>query len=72
MTAKGNSTVRALAGLAELARRRLQKLNEASPEELEAAIEQARKEGYKLICLPGLHIRIRDYSLKPPDPATGE
>jgi len=60
-------TRRTLAGLAELARRRLEKLNQSSPEELEAEIEQARKEGYKLICLPGLRIRFRDYSLKGPE-----
>jgi hypothetical protein len=72
MRAKRNSTVRAACGLAELARRRLRKLNETSPEELEAEVEQARKEGYKLIWLPGLRIRIRDYSLKPPDSMTGE
>jgi hypothetical protein len=45
---------------------------EPSPEEVEAEIEAARKEGYKLICLPSLRIKIRDYSLKPPDPTTGE
>jgi hypothetical protein len=52
--------------LRELAKRRLQ-LTELSPEELEKEIEEARLEGYQLICLPGLRIRIRDYSLKPDD-----
>jgi hypothetical protein len=53
--------------LRELAKRRLQRLLEPSPEELEKEIEEARREGYKLICFPGLRIRIRDYSLKPDD-----
>ena len=56
-----------IADLRELAKRRLQRLDEETPEQLQAEIEQARKEGYKLICLPGLHIRIRDYSLKGPE-----
>jgi hypothetical protein len=51
--------------LRELAKQRLQQLTELSPEELEKEIEEARREGYKLICFPGLRIRIRDYSLKP-------
>ena len=53
--------------LRDLAKRRLQRLLEHSPEEVEAEIEAARKEGYKLICLPGLRIKIRDYSLMPED-----
>jgi len=53
--------------LRDLAKRRLQRLLEPSPEALEAEIEEARKEGCKLICLPGLRIKIRDYSLKPDD-----
>jgi len=53
--------------LRDLAKRRLQRLLEPSPEALEAEIEEARKEGCKLICLPGLRIKIRDYSLKPND-----
>jgi hypothetical protein len=54
-------------GMRELAKRRLQRLLEPSPEELEKEIEEARRQGYKLICVPGLRIRIRDYSLKPDD-----
>ena len=53
--------------LRELAKRRLQRLLERSPEEIGKEIEEARREGYKLICVPGLRIRIRDYSLKPDD-----
>lgn len=53
--------------LREAARQRLEHLNEVTPEQLQAEIEQARKEGYKLICLPGFRIRIRDYSLKAPE-----
>jgi len=53
--------------LCDLAKRHLQRLLESSPEEREAETEEARKEGYKLICLPGLRISIRDYKLKPDD-----
>jgi hypothetical protein len=35
-----------------------------TPQELEKEIEAARREGYRLICVPGIRIRIRDYSLK--------
>ena len=45
--------------LRDLAKRRLQRLLQPSPEALEAEIEQARNEGYKLICVQGLRIRIR-------------
>ena len=53
--------------LREIAKQRLQRLLELSPEELEKETEQAQREGYRLICVPGLRIRIRDYSLKPDD-----
>jgi hypothetical protein len=53
--------------LRELAKQRLQQLTELSPEELEKEIEEARRQGYQLICVHGLRIRIRDYSLKPDD-----
>ena len=58
-----------LPALRELAKRRLQRLMDLSPEELEKEAEAARLEGYQLICVPGLRIRIRDYSLKPDDEA---
>jgi hypothetical protein len=58
--------------LRELAKQRLQQLTELSPEELEKEIEEARRQGYKLICVPGLRIRIRDYSLKAPEDADQE
>jgi hypothetical protein len=45
----------------------LQRLTELIPEELEKEIAEAGREGYQLICVPGLRIRIRDYSLKPDD-----
>jgi hypothetical protein len=54
-------------GLRELALRRLQRLLEPSPEEIEKEIEEARREGCQLICVPGLRIRIRDYSLRADD-----
>ena len=54
--------------LRELAKRRLQRLLEPNPEELKKEIEEARQQGYKLICVPGVRIRIRDYSLKPHEP----
>jgi DNA-binding IclR family transcriptional regulator len=53
--------------LRELAKQRLQRLQEPSPEELENEVEEARQQGYKLIAVPGLRILIRDYSLKPPE-----
>jgi hypothetical protein len=56
----------------ELAKRRLQQLTEPSPEELEKEIAEARREGYQLICVPGLRIRIRDYSLKAEDDPSEE
>jgi hypothetical protein len=58
--------------LRDAARQRLQRLNEVTPEQLEAEVEQARKEGYKLICLLGLRIRFRDYSLKGTDSGAEE
>ena len=54
-------------GLRELAKRRLQRVLEPDPEELEREIEEARREGYKLICAPGLRVWVRDYSLKSDD-----
>jgi hypothetical protein len=53
--------------LRELAKQRLQRLREPSPEELEKEIEEARLQGYKVIALPGLRIWIEDYSVKPPE-----
>ena len=50
-----------------LARRRLDRLNEPDPEELKREVEEARKQGYKLVAAPGVRIFIRDYSLKPGD-----
>jgi len=67
-----NAKAASALSILEVAMRRLERLDEVTPEQLAAQIEEARKEGYKLICLPGLRIRIRDYSLKPPDPVTGE
>jgi len=56
--------------LRELARRRLLRLNELSPEEWAKEVEEVRKQGYKLMALPdGLRIWLRDYSLKSPDDA---
>jgi hypothetical protein len=49
--------------LREAARQRLERANQLSPEQLETEIEEARKKGYELICVPGLRIWIRDYSL---------
>ncbi len=51
--------------LRELAKQRLHRLQEPSPEELEKEVEEARLQGYKVIALPGLRIWIEDYSLKP-------
>ena len=53
---------RPLPQLRDLAR---QRLLEPSSGQLEKEIEEARKEGYKLIALPGVRIMIRDYKLKP-------
>ena len=56
-----------IADLREIAKRRLRQLTEPSPEELEEEIEEARRQGYTVICAPGVHIWIRDYSLKGPE-----
>jgi hypothetical protein len=53
--------------LREITKQRLQRLLELTPEEPEKEIEAARREGYRLICVPRLRIRIRDYSLKADD-----
>jgi hypothetical protein len=58
--------------LREAARQRLDRLSEVTPERLAAEIEEARKEGYKLVGLPGPRVWIRDYSLKGPDSGAGE
>jgi DNA-binding IclR family transcriptional regulator len=53
--------------LRDLAKRRLERLQQPSPAEIAKEIEEARRDGYMLIRVPGVRIKIRDYSLKPPD-----
>ncbi len=53
--------------LRDLAKRRLQRLLEPSPEALEAEIEEARRQGYKVLVLGAVHYWIEDYSLIPED-----
>ncbi len=49
--------------LREIAKRRLERLQLLSPEEFEKEIEEARKQGYKVLALGPVHYWIRDYSL---------
>ena len=49
--------------LREVAKRRLQRLAEPTPEQAEKEDEQARREGCKVVRVPGLSIWIQDYSL---------
>ena len=50
-----------------VAQRRLQRINEPSPEEWARRVEEARREGYRLVRIPGLVVAIRDYWLKADD-----
>ena len=50
-------------GLGDLAKRRLQRLQEPSPEDLEKEIEEARREGYRLLAIGPLRILLRDYTV---------
>ena len=53
--------------LRDLAKRRLQRLLEPSPEEFAREVEEARRQGYKFLALGPVHYWIRDYSLIPED-----
>ena len=52
--------------LREVAKRRLQRLAEPTPEQIEKEVEQARREGYRIVRGPGVSIWIQDYSLEDP------
>ncbi len=50
-----------------LALRRLQQRRDLNPEEWAKAVEEARREGYRLHRFAGLVVQLRDYSLSSDD-----
>ena len=53
--------------LRDLARARLDRLENVSPEQWAREVEEARKRGCRLVRVPGLTVEIRDYSLDGPE-----